>query len=164
MKKYLMIILIFSVSFQLYGQSSNFFGNIHVITPKDYFNADNTSYYFGYDGIKTIKIDNSSLIMNELAVFSNHGYGHISFSSFLTGVSEALYTDDGSLVIYRTNNDFSCQNDTDSNCLYSPVYIRKINKKSLTGNMSLYRIDNTIPLEEKILLIFQQAQSFILLW
>ena len=154
MKKYLMIILIFSVSFQLYGQSSNFFGNIHVITPKDYFNADNTSYYFGYDGIKTIKIDNSSLIMNELAVFSNHGYGHISFSSFLTGVSEALYADDGSLVIYRTNNDFSCQNDTDSNCLYSPVYIRKINKKSLTGNMSLYRIDNTIPLEEKDIINF----------
>lgn len=154
MKKYLMIILIFSVSFQLYGQSSNFFGNIHVISPKDYFNADNTSYYFGYDGIKTIKIDNSSLIMNELAVFSNHGYGHISFSSFLTGVSEALYADDGSLVIYRTNNDFSCQNDTDSNCLYSPVYIRKINKKSLTGNMSLYRIDNTIPLEEKDIINF----------
>lgn len=154
MKKYLMIIFILLVSLQSYGQESNGLGSMQVITPKDYFNADNISYYFGYDGIKSLKIDNSSLIMEELAVFSNHGYGHLSLSSFIAGASEALYEDDGSLVLYRTNDDYSCQNDTSSNCLYSPVYIRKINKKSLTGNISLYRIDNSIPLEEKDIINF----------
>ncbi len=149
MKKYLMIIFILLVSLQSYGQGSNSLGSMQVITPKDYFNKDNISYYFGYDGIKALKIDNSSLIMDKLAVFSNHGYGHLSLSSFLNSDSKALYEDDGSLVIYRTNSDYSCQNDIGSNCLYSPVYIRKINKKSLTGSISLYRIDNSIPLEEK---------------
>lgn len=155
MKKYLMIIFILLISLQLYGQTGNGFGSMQVITPKDYFNADNISYYFGYDGIKALKIDNSSLIIEELAAFSNHhGYGHLSLSSFLNGVYEALYEDDGSLVIYRTNSDYSCQNNTGGNCLYSPVYIRKINKKSLTGNISLYRIDKSIPLEEKDIINF----------
>lgn len=154
MKKYLMIIFILLVSLQSYGQESNGLVSMQVITPKDYFNADNVSYYFGYDGIKSLKIDNSSLILDELAVFSNHGYGHLSLSSFLTDISEVLSADDGSLVIYRTNNDYSCLNDTSSNCLYAPVYIRKINKKSLTGNISLYRIDNSIPLEEKDIINF----------
>lgn len=154
MKKYLMIIFILLVSLQSYGQESNGLVSMQIITPKDYFNADNVSYYFGYDGIKSLKIDNSSLILDELAVFSNHGYGHLSLSSFLTDISEVLSADDGSLVIYRTNNDYSCLNDTSSNCLYAPVYIRKINKKSLTGNISLYRIDNSIPLEEKDIINF----------
>lgn len=154
MKKYLMIIFIFLVSLELYGQESNDFVSMQVITPKDYFNTANTSYYFGYDGIKSLKIDNSSLIIKELAVFSSSGYGHLSLSRFLTGASEVLYSDDSSLVIYRTNSDYSCQNDTSSNCLYSPVYIRKINKKSLTGNISLYRIDSSIPLEEKDIINF----------
>lgn len=155
MKKYLMIIFILLISLQLYGQTGNGFGSMQVITPKDYFNADNISYYFGYDGIKALKIDNSSLIIEELAAFSNHhGYGRLSLSSFLNGVYEALYEDDGSLVIYRTNSDYSCQNNTGGNCLYSPVYIRKINKKSLTGNISLYRIDKSIPLEEKDIINF----------
>lgn len=154
MKKYLMIIFILLVSLQSYGQESNGLVSMQVITPKDYFNADNVSYYFGYDGIKSLKIDNSSLILDELAVFSNHGYGHLSLSRFLTDISEVLSADDGSLVIYRTNNDYSCLNDTSSNCLYAPVYIRKINKKSLTGNISLYRIDNSIPLEEKDIINF----------
>ena len=154
MKKYLMIIFILLVSLQSYGQESNGLVSMQVITPKDYFNADNVSYYFGYDGIKSLKIDNSSLILDELAVFSNHCYGHITLSRFLTDISEVLSADDGSLVIYRTNNDYSCLNDTSSNCLYAPVYIRKINKKSLTGNISLYRIDNSIPLEEKDIINF----------
>ena len=155
MKKYLMIIFILLISLQLYGQTGNGFGSMQVITPKDYFNADNISYYFGYDGIKALKIDNSSLIIEELAAFSNHhGYGRLSLSSFLNGVYEALYEDDGSLVIYRTNSDYSCQNNTGGNCLYSPVYIRKINKKSLTSNISLYRIDKSIPLEEKDIINF----------
>lgn len=76
-KKYLMIIFILLVSLQSYGQGSNRLVSMKVITPKDYFNADNVSYYFGYDGIKVLKIDNSSLIMDKLAVFSNHGYGHL---------------------------------------------------------------------------------------
>lgn len=154
MKKYLMIIFILLVSLQSYGQESNGLVSMQIITPKDYFNADNVSYYFGYDGIKSLKIDNSSLIVDELAVFSNYGYGHITLSRFLTDISEVLSADDGSLVIYRTNNDYSCLNDTSSNCLYAPVYIRKINKKSLTGNISLYRIDNSIPLEEKDIINF----------
>lgn len=155
MKKYLMIIFILLTSLQLYGQTGNGFGSMQVITPKDYFNADNISYYFGYDGIKALKIDNNSLIIEELAAFSNHhGYGHLSLSSFLNGVYEALYEDNGSLVIYRTNSDYSCQNNTGGNCLYSPVHIRKINKKSLTGNISLYRIDKSIPLEEKDIINF----------
>ena len=154
MKKYLMIIFILLVSLQSYGQESNGLVSMQVITPKDYFNADNVSYYFGYDGIKSLKIDNSSLILDGLAVFSNHCYGHITLSRFLTDISEVLSADDGSLVIYRTNNDYSCLNDTSSNCLYAPVYIRKINKKSLTGNISLYRIDNSIPLEEKDIINF----------
>lgn len=153
MKKYAVIIFIFLVSFQVYSQE-NILDNMQGITPRDYFNSDNISYYFGYDGIKTITIDNSSLIIDELAVFSNHGYGHLSLSRFLSGASEALYAEDGSLVIYRTNSDYSCQYNTDSNCLYAPVYIRKINKKSLTGNISLYRIDNSIPLEEKDIINF----------
>lgn len=153
MKKYVVIIFIFLVSFQVYSQE-NILDNMQGITPRDYFNSDNISYYFGYDGIKTITIDNSSLVIDELAAFSNHGYGHLSLSRFLSGASEALYAEDGSLVIYRTNNDYSCLNDTSSNCLYAPVYIRKINKKSLTGNISLYRIDNSIPLEEKDIINF----------
>ena len=153
MKKYAVIIFIFLVSFQVYSQE-NILDNMQGITPRDYFNSDNTSYYFGYDGIKTITIDNSSLVIDELAVFSNHGYGHLSLSRFLSGASEALYAEDGSLVIYRTNSDYSCQYNTGSNCLYAPVYIRKINKKSLTGNISLYRIDNSIPLEEKDIINF----------
>ena len=153
MKKYAVIIFIFLVSFQVYSQE-NILDNMQGITPRDYFNSDNISYYFGYDGIKTITIDNSSLVIDELAVFSNHGYGHLSLSRFLSGASEALYAEDGSLVIYRTNSDYSCQYNTDSNCLYAPVYIRKINKKSLTGNISLYRIDNSIPLEEKDIINF----------
>lgn len=153
MKKYAVIIFIFLVSFQVYSQE-NILNNMQGITPRDYFNSDNISYYFGYDGIKTITIDNSSLVIDELAVFSNHGYGHLSLSRFLSGASEALYAEDGSLVIYRTNSDYSCQYNTDSNCLYAPVYIRKINKKSLTGNISLYRIDNSIPLEEKDIINF----------
>ncbi len=153
MKKYAVIIFIFLVSFQVYSQE-NILYNMQGITPRDYFNSDNISYYFGYDGIKTITIDNSSLVIDELAVFSNHGYGHLSLSRFLSGASEALYAEDGSLVIYRTNSDYSCQYNTDSNCLYAPVYIRKINKKSLTGNISLYRIDNSIPLEEKDIINF----------
>lgn len=153
MKKYVVIIFIFLVSFQVYSQE-NILDNMQGITPRDYFNSDNISYYFGYDGIKTITIDNSSLVIDELAVFSNHGYGHLSLSRFLSGASEALYAEDGSLVIYRTNSDYSCQYNTDSNCLYAPVYIRKINKKSLTGNISLYRIDNSIPLEEKDIINF----------
>ncbi|MDT3693190.1 MAG: hypothetical protein ROM03_02165 [Mucispirillum sp.] len=153
MKKYAVIIFIFLVSFQVYSQE-NILDNMQGITPRDYFNSDNISYYFGYDGIKTITIDNSSLIIDELAVFSNHGYGHLSLSRFLSGASEVLYAEDGSLVIYRTNSDYSCQYNTDSNCLYAPVYIRKINKKSLTGNISLYRIDNSIPLEEKDIINF----------
>lgn len=153
MKKYAVIIFIFLVSFQVYSQE-NILDNMQGITPRDYFNSDNISYYFGYDGIKTITIDNSSLVIDELAVFSNHGYGHLSLSRFLSGASEALYAEDGSLVIYRTNSDYSCQYDTGSNCLYAPVYIRKINKKSLTGNISLYRIDNSIPLEEKDIINF----------
>lgn len=154
MKKYLMIIFIFVVSLDLYGQEIDNFASMQVITPKDYFNKDNISYYFGYDGITALKVDNSSLTIKELVAFSNRGYGHLSLSRFLTGASEALYSDDGSLVIYRTNSDYSCYNNTDSNCLYSPVYIRKINKKSLTGNISLYRIDNSIPLEEKDIINF----------
>lgn len=153
MKKYVVIIFIFLVSFQVYSQE-NILDNMQGITPRDYFNSDNISYYFGYDGIKTITIDNSSLVIDELAVFSNHGYGHLSLSRFLSGASEALYAEDGSLVIYRTNSDYSCQYNSDSNCLYAPVYIRKINKKSLTGNISLYRIDNSIPLEEKDIINF----------
>lgn len=153
MKKYVVIIFIFLVSFQVYSQE-NILDNMQGITPRDYFNSDNISYYFGYDGIKTITIDNSSLVIDELAVFSNHGYGHLSLSRFLSGASETLYAEDGSLVIYRTNSDYSCQYNTDSNCLYAPVYIRKINKKSLTGNISLYRIDNSIPLEEKDIINF----------
>ena len=153
MKKYVVIIFIFLVSFQVYSQE-NILDNMQGITPRDYFNSDNISYYFGYDGIKTITIDNRSLVIDELAVFSNHGYGHLSLSRFLSGASEALYVEDGSLVIYRTNSDYSCQYNTDSNCLYAPVYIRKINKKSLTGNISLYRIDNSIPLEEKDIINF----------
>ena len=153
MKKYVVIIFIFLVSFQVYSQE-NILDNMQGITPRDYFNSDNISYYFGYDGIKTITIDNSSLVIDELAVFSNHGYGHLSLSRFLSGASEALYAEDGSLVIYRINSDYSCQYNTDSNCLYAPVYIRKINKKSLTGNISLYRIDNSIPLEEKDIINF----------
>lgn len=153
MKKYAVIIFIFLVSFQVYSQE-NILDNMQGITPRDYFNSDNISYYFGYDGIKTITIDNSSLVIDELAVFSNHGYGHLSLSRFLSGASEALYAEDGSLVIYRTNSDYSCQYNTGSNCLYAPVYIRKINKKSLTGNISLYRIDNSIPLEEKDIINF----------
>lgn len=153
MKKYAVIIFIFLVSFQVYSQE-NILDNMQGITPRDYFNSDNISYYFGYDGIKTITIDNRSLVIDELAVFSNHGYGHLSLSRFLSGASEALYAEDGSLVIYRTNSDYSCQYNTDSNCLYAPVYIRKINKKSLTGNISLYRIDNSIPLEEKDIINF----------
>lgn len=153
MKKYAVILFIFLVSFQVYSQE-NILDNMQGITPRDYFNSDNISYYFGYDGIKTITIDNSSLVIDELAVFSNHGYGHLSLSRFLSGASEALYAEDGSLVIYRTNSDYSCQYNTDSNCLYAPVYIRKINKKSLTGNISLYRIDNSIPLEEKDIINF----------
>lgn len=153
MKKYAVIIFIFLVSFQVYSQE-NILDNMQGITPRDYFNSDNISYYFGYDGIKTITIDDSSLVIDELAVFSNHGYGHLSLSRFLSGASEALYAEDGSLVIYRTNSDYSCQYNTDSNCLYAPVYIRKINKKSLTGNISLYRIDNSIPLEEKDIINF----------
>jgi len=153
MKKYVVIIFIFLVSFQVYSQE-NILDNMQGITPRDYFNSDNISYYFGYDGIKAIKIDNSSLIVDELAVFSNYGYGHITLSRFLTDISEVLSAEDGSLVIYRTNNDYSCLNDTSSNCLYAPVYIRKINKKSLTGNISLYRIDNSIPLEEKDIINF----------
>lgn len=153
MKKYAVIIFIFLVSFQVYSQE-NILYNMQGITPRDYFNSDNISYYFGYDGIKTITIDNSSLVIDELAVFSNHGYGHLSLSRFLSGASEVLYAEDGSLVIYRTNSDYSCQYNTDSNCLYAPVYIRKINKKSLTGNISLYRIDNSIPLEEKDIINF----------
>lgn len=153
MKKYAVIIFIFLVSFQVYSQE-NILDNMQGITPRDYFNSDNISYYFGYDGIKTITIDNRSLVIDELAVFSNHGYGHLSLSRFLSGASEALYAEDGSLVIYRINSDYSCQYNTDSNCLYAPVYIRKINKKSLTGNISLYRIDNSIPLEEKDIINF----------
>lgn len=153
MKKYAVIIFIFLVSFQVYSQE-NILDNMQGITPRDYFNSDNISYYFGYDGIKTITIDNSSLVIDELAVFSNHGYGHLSLSRFLSGASEVLYAEDGSLVIYRTNSDYSCQYNTGSNCLYAPVYIRKINKKSLTGNISLYRIDNSIPLEEKDIINF----------
>ncbi|MDE7315786.1 MAG: hypothetical protein K2N11_08810, partial [Mucispirillum sp.] len=154
MKKYLLIIFGLLISLQSYSQADNGFGSMQVITPKDYFNADNVSYYFGYDGIKALKIHNSSLTIEELAVFSNHGYGHLTLSSFLNGAYEVLYEDDGSLVIYRTNSDYSCQNNTGSNCLYSPVYIRKINKKSLTGNISLYRVDNSIPLEEKDIINF----------
>lgn len=154
MKKFAATIFIFLVSFQVYSQESSWLDSMQGITPRDYFNSDNISYYFGYDGIKTIKIDNSSLTMKELAVFSDHGYGHISLSSFLEGASEVLYADDGSLAIYRTNSDYSCQNNTTNNCLYAPVYIRKINKKSLSGNISLYRIDKSIPLEEKDIVNF----------
>lgn len=153
MKKYAVIIFIFLLSFQVYSKE-NRLDNMQGITPRDYFNSDNISYYFGYDGITTIAVDNSSLAIDKLAVFSNHGYGHLSLNRFLVGAFEALYTEDGSLVIYRTNTDYSCQYNTNSNCLYTPVYIRKINKKSLTGNISLYRIDNSIPLEEKDIINF----------
>ena len=46
MKKYLMIIFILLVSLQSYGQGSNRLVSMKVITPKDYFNADNVSYLF----------------------------------------------------------------------------------------------------------------------
>lgn len=154
MKKYAVIIFIFLISFQAYSQEESSIDNMHGIYPKNYFNSDNISYYFSYDGIKTIQVDNNLLLVDNIVSFSKNGYGHVSLSNFLSGASEALYADDGSLVIYRTNSDFSCQNDSSSNCLYAPVYIRKINKKSLSGNISLYRLDKSIPLEEKDIINF----------
>lgn len=154
MQKYVVFMFILLVFFNTYSQESSEIGNMKSITPKDYFTIYNVSYYFGYDGIKSIKIDNDSLIIDDVAVFSNQGYGYVSLTRFLSGTIEVLYADDGSLVIYRTNYDYSCQNSVGNNCLYAPVYIRKIIKKSLSGNISLYRIDKSIPLEEKDIIDF----------
>ena len=154
MRKYLIFSFILFISFQAYCQSLDSIDNIQGITPKEYFSSGRISYYFGYDGIISIKMDNTSLIINNKINFSNKGYGNISLGRLLNGIEESLYSSDDSLVIYKTTSDYSCKNNPENNCLYAPIYIRKISKKSLTGNISLYRIDKSIPLEEKDVINF----------
>lgn len=154
MRKYLIFSFILFISFQAYCQSLDSIDNIQGITPKEYFSSGRISYYFGYDGIISIKMDNTSLIINNKINLSNKGYGNISLGRLLNGVEESLYSSDDSLVIYKTTSDYSCKNNPENNCLYAPIYIRKISKKSLTGNISLYRIDKSIPLEEKDVINF----------
>lgn len=154
MKKYFIFIFALFFSFQAYCQSLDSIDNIQGITPKEYFSSGRISYYFGYDGIIAIKMDNTSLIIDKKINLSNKGYGNISLGRLLNGVEESLYSSDNSLVIYKTTSDYSCKNNPANNCLYAPIYIRKISKKSLTGNISLYRIDKSIPLEEKDIINF----------
>lgn len=153
MKKVIFLLfIIFGLYADIFAQDD--FEFMQLITPKDYFSSGNISYYYGGDGGLEFWFDNSSIITNSFLDIKNTYAYTPSFKKYLNNIKEVLYLSDGTVVIYRTNDDNSCYNNPENNCLYSPLYIRKVNKKSLTGNISLYRIDKSIPLTEKDIINF----------
>ena len=77
MKKYVIFIFVLFFSFQAYSQSLDSIDNIQGITPKEYFSSGRISYYFGYDGIISIKMDNtSSLVIDKLPAFCGQEITH----------------------------------------------------------------------------------------
>lgn len=147
MKKSVLIILLFIL---LYNTSfaKDGFDFMQNTTPKDYFSSGNISYYFGYDGGYEFWFDKDNITFTKILNIENNDYGKPALSKFIKDAKEILYLPDGSIVLHNTREDFSCIDNANFNCLYSPVYIRKINKKSLTGKISLKRIDKNIPLQE----------------
>ena len=144
MKLSLIILLVFSVlCVETYAQDN--FEFMRTDTPKEYFSNGKISYYYGYDGVYEFWFDNASLVINDFLDINKPYNNAPSLKKFLSNAKEVLYLNDGTVVIYRTNDDNSCYSNPKNNCIYSPLYIRKINKKSLTGNISLYRIDKSIP-------------------
>lgn len=153
MKWSLIILLVFSVlCVETYAQDN--FEFMRTDTPKEYFSNGKISYYYGYDGVYEFWFDNDNLTLNNLLEITEQNRGKPSLSKVIQGVKETLFLNDGSIALYRTSEDYSCDNNPNYNCLYSPAYIRKINKKSLTGNISLYRIDKSIPLGENDIINF----------
>lgn len=144
MKKFIFLVFItLIVSGNIFAQ--NDFGFMQLLTPKDYFASGNISYYYGNDGGFEFWFDNASLVINDFLDINKPYNNAPSLKKFLSNAKEVLYLNDGTVVIYRTNDDNSCYSNPKNNCIYSPLYIRKINKKSLTGNISLYRIDKSVP-------------------
>lgn len=153
MKWSLIFLLVFSAIFVTSYAQDNF-AFIRTDTPKEYFSNGKISYYYDYNGAYEFWFDNDNISYNNIFKLSKYSYGQPSLLKLMQGVKETLFLNDGTIALYKTSEDYSCFDNPNYNCLYSPVYIRKINKKSLTGNISLYRIDKSIPLNENDVINF----------
>lgn len=154
MRRYIFFILITLMYVQVCSAENNDFSNMQVITPRGYFLLEQISYYFGHNGIKSIKIINDSLIIDNNTDIDSKNKTQISLISLLENSKQVLYLEDGSLLFYNDTNDYSCKDNYSNNCLYSPIYIRKISKKNLLGKTSLHRMDKYIPLNDKNIINF----------
>ncbi len=152
-KSILIFIILFCFAANLYAQDRNI-SAMKKITPVEYFASGNVSYYFGYDGIREFSFDKRIYKYKDIVSYNNLAYGKPSLNKLMDNVEEVYYMRDGSIMIPRLSDDYSCINNSGNNCLYAPIYIRKINKKSLSGRISLYRLDENIPLEEKDIINF----------
>ncbi len=147
-KSFILFIFYFCLAGSLYAQDSSL-KSMQTITPVEYFSSGSVSYYFGYDGIREFYFDNKTYKYKDIISYNNKAYGKPSLNKILGSADEVYYLKDGSIMINKSNSDYSCIDSANENCLYAPVFIRKINKKSLHGRISLYKIDENIPLEEK---------------
>lgn len=152
---------IFLILILFFGFINNTFGkdiiSSNIITPVEFFKSGQVSYYYGYDGLLEFKLDNKTYTHKNIIEFDNKPYGKPSFNKLTNNIKEVYYLSDGSISLHRMEDDYSCNDFANNNCLYAPLYIRKIFKKSLIGNMSLYRVDNNIPLEEKDIINFSNG-------
>lgn len=148
MKWSIIFLIIFLALFdESYAQSDFQFRSAE--TPKDFFSRGGSYYYYGYGGAYRISFNKKKVYSRRVFNYTQKAYNMPLLSRLFNGVDEVFYLDDGSIAFYKTAENYSCRYNHDANCLYSPIYIRKVSKKSLTGRISLNRIDKNIPLREK---------------
>lgn len=153
MKWSLIILLLFSVlCVNSYAQDD--FEFVRVETPKEFFFSGNKYYYYGYDGAYEFAFTTNKIFSKRLLDIDEKSYGSPLLSKLFGEVKEIFYLQDGSIALNKTSEDYSCKSNRNYNCLYSPFFIRKVNKKTLTGKISLNRVDKHIPLDEKDIINF----------
>ena len=105
MKKFIFLVFItLIVSGNIFAQ--NDFGFMQLLTPKDYFASGNISYYYGNDGGFEFWFDNASLVINDFLDINKPYNNAPSLKKFLSNAKEVLYLNDGTVVIYRTNDEW----------------------------------------------------------
>lgn len=129
--------------------ADNMLSGIKSETPANLFNSGTGLYYFGYDGRSVFNYDNGTLHFKADIYDNADNINKPSLNKILFDGAEVFINKHAGVEIHKNTNNFSCPDKSMENCLYSNIYINKMNKKTLNGPVSPYKMDSNIPMRKK---------------
>ncbi len=115
-------------------------------TPASFFNSGIESFYISTNQILSIKYSKHEV---ELEIVNNKSRGVKSIGSDLEDImfninnAKFVFNDDGTVLIKRMDDDYSCYDSEKSNCIYSDILVKNVTVENLVGKASDYSFVST---------------------